>query len=786
MKSSRTSRDPTKMEVYLNTLIADTAQYRSQLNATSRVIIVDESRMTMGIANAFKSTNEPLGVSVGLHPKDQSIIALAVFDAQNKCLVVEFSTQLGLRNNTIGQLGGRPSSPNFDASKVRAMIQEILCQPPGFYAFDLGPLALALYRELGIRVADGIDIQSVFPESRKTPADAISAIIGSDAGIRVDVDRVVSVFEDLTYYQVDPKFTSRTALVQRAWISQFLAGFESAPEEFQAIRRIDTTTQSDNKLLILSKWAADSVRLQYMKPLETEHSVTVTVGSDGAGSLDARSSIYKNKLRRNQNLDLTVQNEHGTFIIPGNTGGVVGRRAPLNISRELGSSNQVVGKILSKGRDILTNADEKKAAAVLRMLQGEGDFGNIWVTNIWDPPNGTMSWPKSFTHPPPITVPEVPNRPLNSSQIFAIAKMLSLESDNHIILIRGPPGSGKTSVISRFVEIATASPQYPGLWLIAQSNVAVKNIAEKLASIGYMNWKLLVSRDFIFDWHEHLYGARLQNNLISSDQFFTYSTSKLAGCKVILCTLSMLSNSQISKFSRYIPIHTLIVDEASQIEVGNFLPVLFTAVKTLQKLCFIGDDKQYRMPPQMGDFISSAVYDGDLKSNPNHVITDRTLACQFIHVPGVEIFKGNSFINTTEALAVIKLAAFLEGSQKSYRIITPYDSQRNYIEELMKEKELDWHDKCFNVDSFQGNEDNFIIISIVRSDKPGFLTNLRRTNVMLTRFKRGMFIVTSKKFITGPGAGTLVAQLADYYKKRVGDAAWLGTEEIGGEKMVLQ
>lgn len=37
-----------------------------------------------------------------------------------------------------------------------------------------------------------------------------------------------------------------------------------------------------------------------MKPLETEHSVTVTVGSDGAGSLDAISSIYKNKLRRNQ------------------------------------------------------------------------------------------------------------------------------------------------------------------------------------------------------------------------------------------------------------------------------------------------------------------------------------------------------------------------------------------------------------------------------------------------------------------------------------------------------
>lgn len=66
--------------------------------------------------------------------------------------------------------------------------------------------------------------------------------------------------------------------------------------------------------------------------------------------------------------------------------------------------------------------------------------------------------------------------------------------------------------------------------------------------------------------------------------------------------------------------------------------------------------------------------------------------------------------NTSEALAVVKLAAFLEGSKKSYRIITPYDSQRNYIEELMKEKELDWHDKCFNVDSFQGIS-NFIVSS---------------------------------------------------------------------------
>jgi hypothetical protein len=39
-----------------------------------------------------------------------------------------------------------------------------------------------------------------------------------------------------------------------------------------------------------------------------------------------------------------------------------------------------------------------------------------------------------------------------------------------------------------------------GIWLVAQSNVAVKNIAEKLAANGFMDWKLLVSQDFHFDW----------------------------------------------------------------------------------------------------------------------------------------------------------------------------------------------------------------------------------------------------------------------------------------------
>lgn len=38
------------------------------------------------------------------------------------------------------------------------------------------------------------------------------------------------------------------------------------------------------------------------------------------------------------------------------------------------------------------------------------------------------------------------------------------------------------------------------------------------------------------------------------------------------------------------------------------------------------------MPPQIGDFISAAVYDGKLLSNPLHPITGETIACYLIDV----------------------------------------------------------------------------------------------------------------------------------------------------------
>lgn len=95
--------------------------------------------------------------------------------------------------------------------------------------------------------------------------------------------------------------------------------------------------------------------------------------------------------------------------------------------------------------------------------------------------------------------------------------------------------------------------------------------------------------------HEHLY-HQLENNFIRSDDFpnsVTEAALALAGAQVILCTLSMLSHPGLraSGIASLVEIQTIIVDEASQIEVGDYIPLL-QACHGIKKMVFVGDNKQ--------------------------------------------------------------------------------------------------------------------------------------------------------------------------------------------------
>ena len=177
---------------------------------------------------------------------------------------------------------------------------------------------------------------------------------------------------------------------------------------------------------------------------------------------------------------------------------------------------------------------------------------------------------------------------------------------------------------------------------------------------------------------------------------------------------------------------------------------------------------QYRMHPALSEFPSNSFYEGTLQ---NGVTAEERLApgldfpwpspsrpqMFWAQLGGEEISaSGTSYLNRTEAGAVEKLVtAFLRAGilPADIGVITPYEGQRAYVvahmaragalrQQLYKEIEV------ASVDSFQGREKEYIILSCVRSNENagiGFLNDPRRLNVALTRARHGVVVLGNPK-----------------------------------------
>lgn len=167
-------------------------------------------------------------------------------------------------------------------------------------------------------------------------------------------------------------------------------------------------------------------------------------------------------------------------------------------------------KVYTLGKEDPTSAEKDRINVILLTLQQvtnviEEPFAQHIYYGRVDHPSSTvyMSGPRSSCHSSVTRTIRWPGRPLNPSQKKAIDRILSDRLEDNVCLVQGPPGTGKTTVIAACVLNAIKNPSsvaYQGVWLVAQSNVAVKNIAEKLAAIEFLDFKLLVSQDFHFDW----------------------------------------------------------------------------------------------------------------------------------------------------------------------------------------------------------------------------------------------------------------------------------------------
>jgi len=205
---------------------------------------------------------------------------------------------------------------------------------------------------------------------------------------------------------------------------------------------------------------------------------------------------------------------------------------------------------------------------------------------------------------------------------------------------------------------------------------------------------------------------------------------------------------------------------------------------------------QYRMHEQIMGFSSEQFYDGQLEPHQSvrHAGLEAydlsfapDLPVEFLDTAGfgfleITIPESRSTANPEEADLLLKrLVQLLEPYDQAAHeqdlltigVIAPYRAQINYLKDAIEENDelngLLQHSMLSvgTVDSFQGQERDIIAISLTRSNhhgEIGFLSDIRRMNVGMTRAKRKLLLVgDSSTLCSNPFFIDLLA-----YVKRIG------------------
>ncbi|MDZ7680433.1 MAG: IGHMBP2 family helicase [Fodinibius sp.] len=195
---------------------------------------------------------------------------------------------------------------------------------------------------------------------------------------------------------------------------------------------------------------------------------------------------------------------------------------------------------------------------------------------------------------------------------------------------------------------------------------------------------------------------------------------------------------------------------------------------------------QYRMHERIMNFSAAQFYNNEIMAHPSaaghtlidfeldvnsfdndmSLILDPTEPVTYVDTSAIDARErsrqgSTSKENPEEALLIAKMADNLLRSgmaAEDIAVISPYSDQVDLIDRKINIDDLE----VKTVDGFQGREKEVVIISLTRSNGKqslGFLEDVRRLNVSLTRAKRKLIVVGDRSTIT---AHETYRQFVDY------------------------
>ncbi|EAR91844.2 AAA domain protein (macronuclear) [Tetrahymena thermophila SB210] len=235
----------------------------------------------------------------------------------------------------------------------------------------------------------------------------------------------------------------------------------------------------------------------------------------------------------------------------------------------------------------------------------------------------------------------------------------------------------------------------------------------------------------------------------------------------------------------------IVVEEASEINESEFFPILTPNVKHLiqfgdhqqlkplirntslirefnygmsyferlikvNKIDYVTLYQQKRMRPELANF--TRLFYGN-KYKDDKVVNQRSCATELStvgvylvpHTYSDQRMSEGSYVNQFEVYYIERLVKKIfeikkqnhkeKYEQKNITILSMYRSQKELIQSKLKNLV---NIQIFTVDEFQGNENDIIILSCVRSNKNnecGFVTQPHRINVAFSRAKIGLFCI---------------------------------------------